>query len=252
MNKINDLPKTSKDETIVAWTTFAFLILALIIFILLITTWIYYSWIRKNNSKGYTGKEITEEISKKANINMEIKNSWFYVKYWNYNKRKNMYRLRPWTYSRNSIWTIMEATQQVYVTTIKLKKKKEIWLVFWIPVILRVTGYIFAVIFLFIGIKDFKELEKENSNWLDNIKWLWIGIAMLTIFSFHTIADILRIIVIRKNVLSILKEMKFTNEEISSINKIYICRLIYSITAFFLEINKLIIKIILKIWDFIK
>ncbi|NQZ65853.1 MAG: zinc metallopeptidase [Mycoplasmatales bacterium] len=230
--------KLSDSEQIIA---IIIIILSALVFVLsigLFSMWIYYSWIKRVNSQNYTGADLTKYIFDKTNTDVQIKNSWFYVKYWNYNKRKNTYRLRPWTYSRKSIWTMMEASQQAYVTTIRKEKGKQFWLIFRLPLLFRIIGGIGGISLIFLAIHD-----SNNLNDWDFGHWLLVIMGISIIFIGYTIADVGRVYVLWKNVLPVIKDSGLSNEELAAIKRIFFWRMIYSIVVVILEILKLIFRI---------
>ncbi len=235
--KLNGKYLTSNEE-IVFWIVIGISALLLLLSIGLFSMWIYYSWIKRNNSKNYTGEDITKFLFEKTGTNVEIKKSIFYAKYWNYNKRKGTHKLRPWTFSRRSVWTMMEASQQAYVTTIRKEKGKQFWWIFRLPFIFRLVGAIAGMALIYLGASK----ETDFNKW-DFQNWLWIISGISVIFIGYTIADAGRVYVFWKNVVPLLKDSGLSEKELKAINRIYFWRLVYSVVAVILEIIKLIIRL---------
>ena len=227
-------------ELTMAYVVFGFGALLLLLSLGIAIMWVYYSWIRRNNSKNYTGKEISEFIFKKAGMNPEIKSSFFYVKYWNLNKRKNTYRLRPWTMNRRSIWTMMEASQQAYASTIRETKGKTFWLIFRLPVILRVAGALVSALFIYLGLKTF---DGGISN-MNTKTWLLFSVAISVLLISYTIADVGKVYVLWKNIVPLLKDSGLDEKELKAINRIYFWRMVYAIVVVILEVIKLVVQLL--------
>ncbi len=224
-----------------------FFVLALIIFISFILMWIYNSKINKKNSKDFTGKTITEYIFDKRGVEVNYKENYLYVKFWNYYKKKKIHKLRPWTASRKSIWSIMDASQQAYVTTVVEKKeKKNMWNIYWTPLIIVIFGYVLCGVFLVVDTKTFKNFDS-----LKGVNWLWLGLAISSIIFTHTIADFIRIITIWKNTMPLLKDSGLTEKELKRINVIFFLRSLLSIISYFLTVKKIFVKLALKVYHWI-
>lgn len=235
--KINGESLTT-NEQIIFWIIVGFAGLVLLLSIGLFSMWIYYSWIRRNNSKNYTGKDITNHIFQKTGTNVEVKKSWFYIKYWNYNKKRGTHKLRPWTYDRRSIWTLMEASQQAYATSIRKEKGKQYWLIFRLPGIFRIIGLIAGIGLMYLGLKDVNNLDAITYG-----DWTWIGLGITVVFIGYVIADSGRVFVLWRSVTPLLKDSGLQESELKAINRIYFWRLVYSIAVVILELLKLILQI---------
>jgi len=235
--QLNGKPLTGNEE-IIAWVIVGLSALTALLGLGLFIMWIYYSWIRRNNSKNYTGADITEYMFKKTGTNVEVKSAWMYIKYWNYNKRAGTHKLRPWTYNRKSIWTMMEASQQAYATTIRATKGKQFWLIFRIPSIFRIIGLLAGAGLIYLGVKDVTGLENLS---LDN--WVWIALGISAIFVGYVIADSGRVFVLWRNVVPLLKDSGLSDEELKAINRIFFWRLVYSLAIVIVELIKLVLKL---------
>ncbi len=224
-----------------------FLVLALIIIVAFIFMWLIHSRIKKNNSKDFTGKTITEYIFNKEEVEVNYKESYLYVKFWNYYKKKKIYRLRPWTASKKSIWAIMDASQQAYVATVVEKnEKKQLWNIYWIPLIIVIIGYIFCGVFLVVDPKTFKNFQS-----LKGVNWTWLGLAIGSVIFSHAMADCVRIITVWKKVIPLLRESGLTDNELKRINIIFFLRSLLSIVSYFLTVKKIFVKLALKVYNWI-
>lgn len=212
--------------------------LMLFLTLMLAFLWIYYSMIRRNNSKNWTGRDMTEYVFNKAGMNVDIKSSFFYIKYWNYNKRKGTYRLRPWTHNRRSIWTLMEAAQQAWASSIRQERGKLFWLVFRLPFIWRVLGFVGAVVIFVLSLRG-----ANFDDGLSTGRWIGIAAGVSVLFIGYLIADAGRIFYIKKNVVPFIRDCGLEEREIKAINRIYLWRLIYSVAAVIIELIKLALKI---------
>lgn len=224
-----------------AYVAIAVLALAGIVFLLsigLLIMWIKYSWIDRHNSKNWTGADVADWILKKHGVNAEMQSSIWYAKYWNHNQRKGTFKLRPWTYSRQSIWTLMEASQQAYASAIRANKGATFWLLFRMPGILRAAGIILGAVFFYFGLR--------NVNDTNNIDWAYIGIGVSVVFITYLIADCGRVWILWRNVPKLLKESGLQDWEVKAINRIYFWRLVYAIAVVILEIIKMILQIAIK------
>ena len=203
----------------------------------LFVMWIKYSWIKRNNSKDFTGEEITKKLFQENHINPKIKKSFFYVKYWNHKKKTNTYKLRPWTYSRKSIWTMMEASQQAYATIIRQTNKKTFWLVFRIPQIIAIGGLLIGSGIIFLGLETTKQVGTSiDINWKTI---LGISIVIFTIiFSL-----VWRSWLLRKNVPNLIKNCGLNKYELNAIKKIFTWFLVYAIAQAILQIIRIILRV---------
>ncbi|CAM9139373.1 hypothetical protein MYMA111404_03380 [Mycoplasma marinum] len=224
-----------------------FLLITLMTLLTLLIVWFFHSQIKRKNSKNYTGYEMSKYIFKKTNVQVEIKNTFFYVKFWNYNKRENVHKLRPWTSNKKSIWALMEASKQAYVTSAVINKSKDLWRLFWIPLIIKTIGYILFIVFLLVSKKDY-----SNANIKDNVNWVWIGTSVGVLFASHTIADIIRTTTIWKRVMILLIDSELDSKEIESIRLMFLVRTLFSLGAYFIDNNKLIVRIVFWIIDLLR
>ncbi|CAM9100346.1 hypothetical protein [Mycoplasma todarodis] len=243
----NEVSQMSHDAR-VAWTIAqVILILALIISIAFILMWIYNSKIKRKNSKDYTGKDITNYIFDKRGVEVNYKESYLYVKFWNYYKKKKLYRIRPWTASRKSLWTLMDASQQAYVTTaIERNEKKQLWGIFWAPLIIVIVGYVLCGVFLVADAKTLKNYET-----LKGVNWTWMSLAIASVIFSHSIADFTRIVTVWRKVMPLLKETGLTKRELITINVIFFLRSLLSIISYFLTVKKIFVKLSLKFYNWI-
>ena len=202
--------------------------------------WIYYSWMRRENSMNYTGRDLTQKLFDNEGLNTTIKNSLFYAKFWNHNKRKDTYRLRPWTHNRRSIWTMMEASQQAYATIIREKKPSEFWIAFRLPRIIGFAGIIIGVALITWAIHaagGFAEFNGGVGEWIK----ISIGISVVAVTMAYT--TIWRAYVLRKNVPPMLEQTGLNEYEINAIKKIFTWALVYSIAQAILQSIKLAMQV---------
>ena len=240
--KNNGKPLTSTEE-IITWVLIGFAALALLLTLLLGIMWIYYSWIKRSNSKDYTGKDITEYIFQKTGTEVEVVSAWMYLKYWNYNKRRNTHKLRPWTHNRKSIWTLMEASQQAYATSIRKDNAKQYWLIFRIPGILRFIGVIAGGLLFYMGLKGLGDGSINSIQDIELKNWIWIGLGTTVILLAYTIADVGRVFLLWKNVKPLLADSGLNEKELKAINRIFFWRLMYSLVIVIIELIKLALKV---------
>ncbi len=228
----------SGSSLVAAYIVIGFSIAVILLSIGLFTMWIYYSWIRRTNSKDFTGKTITEYMFKQAKVDVEVKKSWLYIKYWNYNKRRATHKLRPWTYNRQSIWTLMEAAQQAYATTIRQSKSKQFWMIFRLPNIFKGIGVIGSIGLFYLGLKGV-----PSGGDLALRDWIWVSLGLAVLFISYTIADAGRVFILWKNVVPLLKDSGLNEKELKAISRIYFWRLVYSVVVVILELIKTAIEI---------
>ena len=233
MYKIFD--KYSSLEVGLIWTAIAVGAITFVLGIGLFVMWIKYSWIEKENSLNYSGKDLTEKIFSENNINVEIKRSLFYSKFWNHNKRKQTYRLRNWTYDRRSIWTMMEASQQAYATTIRETNKKQFWIAFRIPQLVMMFGGLLGVGLTAWGIHTIATEAtsiKEGANWKT---YSLIIIGMSVLFAASIYATCWRAWCLKKNVLPLIQNIGFNQHELKAIQRIFNWAFLYSIANAILQ-----------------
>ncbi len=243
----SELKQMPHDARVVWTITQVVLILALIISIAFILMWIYNSKIKRGNSKDFTGKSLTKHIFDKREVEVVYKESYLYVKFWNYYKKKKVHRLRPWTASRKSVWTLMDASQQAYVTTvIERNEKKQLWGIFWAPLITVIVGYVLCGVFLVVDAKTLK-----NYQTLKGVNWTWMGLAIASVIVSHAIADFTRIVTVWRKVMPLLKETGLNDNELKRINVIFFLRSLLSIISYFLTIKKIFVKLALKLYNWI-
>jgi hypothetical protein len=202
--------------------------------------WIRFSWIKRTNSADYTGADLTNKMFNKAKINPEIKNSIFYAKYWNHNKRRNTYRLRPWTYQRKSIWTMMEASQQAYATIIRQTQPKAFWLAFRLPGFIKIGG---SVISIGLIIYAFTGSNQIVNGTLTVTQWFIVSIAIGILITSMLVSEIWMIWILRRDVPTYLQDSGLSEYEIKSIKLIFTWRLVYAIARAIAEILRIAIQI---------
>lgn len=209
----------------------------------IIVLWIRFSWIKRTNSANYTGADLTQKMFDKANIDPQILNSFFYAKYWNHNKKKNTYRLRPWTYKRKSIWTMMEASQQAYATILRKNKPKSFWLAFRLPGFIRLVGLIISIsmlAYVFINIST-QDVTKFTIS-----EWFIIGTALLILILTFMLSEIWMIWILRRDVPKYLEGLGLNEYEIRCIKTIFTWRLVHAISKAILQIIQIILRIALN------
>ena len=182
--------------------------------------WIRYSWIRKNNSLDYTGRDVTQALFNNAGISKEIKSSMWYAKYWNSGKKGTYYRLRPWTHDRKSIWTVMEASRQAYAEITRSTDKKRYWLAFRLPSVLNIGGTLVAAAIASIGIIEVRELKAGET--LSVKAWISFGAAVSMLFTITSISYCWANYALMKHVLPILRPLGFQEEELRAIKSIFV------------------------------
>ena len=193
----------------------------------LFVMWIKYSWIKRSNSQNYTGADLTNVMFQNEGQNYEIRSSFFYLKFWNHNKRRNTYKLRPWTHDRRSVWTMMEASQQAYASIIREKHPKTFWTAFRLPRLVSMGGAIIGVGIMVWGIKaavDLGSLENWNFE-----AWLKVSIGISVVLVSVAYATVYRAYVLKKNVVPLLEKTGLNQYELDSIQKIFNWALVYAI-----------------------
>lgn len=235
---MNNIFKTFKDvpEGLV-WTLIVLSSILSFLGIALLTVYIYYSWIRRENSKNWNGEHVSRFILDQGELqDVQVVSSFFYYKYWNFNKRRRTFKLRPWTVQRRSIWTIMESAQQAYASTLRSKKSFQFWLLFRIPTIVVILAWIVAG-----GIFWFSFTKVENDS---DMKWALISIGILIVAAGLTTAESLRIWILFKNVPPLLEKAQFTPEEVKAVRNIYLWRFAFAFVNAIMRLIQLIIQIV--------
>ena len=239
----------SKDFTINA-LIIAALVVAAITIVLgfgLFVMWIKYSLFKRNNSINATGGQLTQWIFNNNGINAEIRSSFFYSKYWNHNKRRNTYKLRPWTMGRKSIWTMMEAAQQAYVTVIRGKKKKTFWYAFRLPQIISFAGTFAGIGLIAWAITGLKEsghvIDWSKVSWGIYLK-ISLGISVVMLASMY--AQVWRAAVLKRNVVPMIKKSGLNESELKAIQRIFTWALLYAIANAILQSIRVIVEILSK------
>ena len=221
----------------------AVLIMSLVVFAVYVKT----SWIERENSKNMTGGELTRKIlNEEGMADVEIKPSYFYAKYWNHSKRKNTFRLRPWTIRRRSIWTMTEAAQQTVVSTWRRKKGRmgTAFTIFRIPTIISVASVILSIGTIIYMFLKFRTGEGIAVNSPEGRKTIAIVIIAFTFIATLTAwADVLKLSIIKKHVTPILEKQGFTDKEIKLFKLIYTSRLILAIAVAIYNTLRLILQI---------
>lgn len=224
------------------WTALAIGIIVFILGFGLFVLWIRYSLVKRNNSLNYTGADVTGAIFNKTGINVEIKNSLFYSKYWNHNKKRGTYRLRPWTYSRKSIWTMMEASQQAYATTIRETDKAQFWIAFRLPQLVMSIGGLIGIALTFWGVWAItsNNVDPYSASWKT---WSLIisGLSIIALSSIY--ATCWRAWCLKKNVVPLIKDLGFSEYELKAIQRIFNWAFLYSIANAILQTLRVILSI---------
>lgn len=223
----------------------AAMIVGAFVFILgmgLFVMWIKYSWIERNNSLNYTGRDLTERMFHDNGINPEIKSSFFYSKYWNHNAKRNTYRLRPWTHDRRSIWTLMEAGQQAYATIIRNTKKKEFWLAFRMPQLIMWAGGLVGAGLIAYGWYAYENLAIGHSASFWNT-WVWIALGFLVLLTSMTYATCWRAWQLRKHVVPMISNIGFAEHELRAIQSIFNWAFLYAFANAILQTIRIALEI---------
>lgn len=207
-------------------------VLAVISLIVVAFYWIKYSWVRKTNSQNLDGMMVTRKVLENSALaNVEIKKSMMYAKYWNHNKKKGTYRLRPWTHDRQSLWTIMEATSQAYASSVRENKSKEFWLLFRLPSIIRTVAILIALL------AGYLLLNSGAS----------IGIFVTAIIGIVTIPFLIAncgaFYMLMENAMPLVRTLGLTDEEVKIIKKIYVIRFVFAVVATVLDLMRLAIQL---------
>lgn len=233
---MNVIEKMTSLEQTLFWTAAALGGVVAIFGIAFLVVWIKYSWIKNNNSLNVTGGQLTEEIFKRNGVSAQVRPRWMYVKYWNHNKRRDTYALRPWTYERKSIWTLMEATQQAYATTIRQTKPKTFYLAFRMPNLIGIVSSLVGV-----GIIAYMIYKNDEiSGWKD---FTILGLAISIIVVGQATSFLWRAAHIKKHAIGLIRDLGFTDQELRQIQFIYTFVLAMAIARMIYELIKLAFKI---------
>lgn len=227
---------------ILIYTIIVFSVIAFIFGIIIFVSWIKHSWINRENSLNYTGADLTKHIFRNNNINAEVKSSFWYAKYWNHNSRRNTYKLRPWTHSRKSLWTMMEASQQAYATVIKNNNKRKFFIVFRLPFIINIISLLVSVALVFYATKN---LNSFSDIWKAGISvWSFIIFSVVILFLSASYSVTYRSYTLKKNVVPMIKSIGFLPHEIETIQKIFNLVFIYSFLIAIIDTLWLILDVI--------
>ena len=210
----------------------------------LFVMWIKYSWMNQHNSMNYTGKDLTQKMFQKYGVNAEIKSSFFYSKYWNHNERRNTYKLRPWTHDRQSLWTMMEASQQAYATIIRKTNKRDFWAAFRLP---QLVGWIGGLLGMALVVWAFYGLEKLDIN--SNGDWqFWVKVSLGFSVTFTAVAFsvVRRAYLLKKNVVPMIADMGFQESELRVIQQIFNWAYIYAWANAILQLIRMVMDIYMK------
>lgn len=204
--------------------------------------WIKYSWIEKTNTMGYTGGSLTQKLFSENGLNLEIQSSYFYAKYWNHNKRRNTYKLRPWTVNRSSIWTMMEASQQAYATIIRETKPSIFWTAFRLPRFISWAGGVIGI-----GIVSWGIYAAHDAGRIDNPnfdEWLRIWVGFSVVVATTAWALVYKTLILRKEVPKLLSSSGLLEFELEAIRKIYNWFAVYAIANAILQSIRLLLEIL--------
>ena len=226
----------------------AALVVAVITFILgigLFVMWIKYSWFKRENSINATGGQLTQWIFNNNNVDAKIQSSFFYSKYWNHNKRRGTYKLRPWTMNRRSIWTMMEASQQAYVTVIREKKKKTFWYAFRLPQLISFAGSLVGIGLMAWAITGLKEsghgINWSNASWGVYLK-ISLGLSIVMLASMYS--QVWRATLLKKHVLPLIKNSGLNDYELKAIQRIFTWALLYAIANAILQSIRVVVELL--------
>lgn len=200
--------------------------------IIMLIFWIKYSWIRNTNSQNLNGLAVTQKaLSDSPLANVEIKKSIVYAKYWNHNKKKGTYRLRHWTYDRQSLWTIMEATSQAYASKVRETKSFEFWWLFRLPSLIRTAATIVGIIACYFLINT----HASAGLFVTAIIGI-IGVPFL-------FANCGALYVLMKNAMPIVESLGLTDEEVQIIRRIFVLRFVLAFIVTILDLARLVIQL---------
>ncbi|NQZ29077.1 MAG: zinc metallopeptidase [Mycoplasmatales bacterium] len=201
------------------------LIMSLVVFAIYIKT----SWIERENSKNITGGELARKILDEEGMdNVKIKPSYFYIKYWNHSKRKNTFRLRPWTVNRRSIWTMTESAQQTIVSTWRKNngRMRTAFTIFRIPTIINIASLVISIgliIYIYLNFHSNGSFSINSPKWRKTIVIFIVGFTFAA--TLVAWADVVKLSIIKKHVIPILEKQGFTDNEIKLFKLIYTSRL---------------------------
>lgn len=230
-----------------AWAAIVVGAFVMILGLGLFVMWIRYSWIERNNTLNITGGELTQKIFQDHGLNPEIKSSFFYSKYWNHNARRNTYRLRPWTHDRRSLWTMMEASQQAYATTIRNTNKREFWLAFRLPQLVMWAGGLIGGGLIAYGIYGYEKAGTPSQNFWDT--WFWMVMGTLILIIAMTYATCWRAWKLKKNVVPMISKVGFAEHELRIIQSIFNWAFLYAFANAILQTIRIALEIAQKIND---
>ncbi len=135
---------------------------------------------RRNNSKGYTGIEVSEEILKKYKEPIKVKSSFWSITYVRYNQAQKILKLGKIDSRRRSLWTMATVARQTYAAHLIEEQKKgnkpaihPIWIrlqTFWISVGISIFLNIVTVIMI---------IDVGTNEHLGLIFWSWLALILL-------------------------------------------------------------------------
>ncbi len=206
------------------------------------------SWVDRGNSKNLTGGELARKILDKNGMkSTTLKPAWIYIKYWNHSKRKDTFKLRPWTVNRKSIWTMTEAAQQTVVSTWRSQHGKlgMAFKIFRFPTLIKILASLLA--FASAGITFWllhsQKIVLNTPKDLAKIAGI-LSFILLLIASLIAWADVLKLAIIRKKVTPHLLEQGFNKKEIKAFRMIYTSRLVLAIAIAILTTIRMILRLI--------
>ncbi len=152
------------------------------LFIGFIQMFLYFklSFGRKNNGKGYTGIEVSEEIIKKYKEPIKVESSFWSITYVRYNQSKRILKLGKIDSRRKSLWTMATVARQTYAAHLIEEKNKgnktpihPIWIrlqTFWINVGISVFLNVVTIIMI---------VNVSTQEHLGIIFWIWLVVIMI-------------------------------------------------------------------------
>lgn len=201
--------------------------------------YIYYSWVRRKNEEKQQGFDAARKVFNKAgNTNVKIVSSLLIFKWWNYSKRKNVFKLRPWTHNRTSYWTLMDASSQAYLADVKFNKKDKHFSMYTFPLILRIISIVCGALAIIVAIiAPFVVPGNEDYKGKDLIlPYLLIAAAVWVIGS--AIGSLNKSKELRKNLLPMFKGI-ISDSEARSIKRVLVFKWMFAWSSLILSITSI-------------
>lgn len=224
-------------------------------------TWIKYSWFHRSNTANLTGGQLAQSYLQKHGVNakrikfrgtgdgyinrINVESAFFYLRPYVIKNGSLTLRLLPWTYSRQSIYTLAMAMESAWaISSSKSNRFNSFWWDFSrkITLIFVLLPLVFAALFALAPYTGFTIFPSANSSTIAIVLSI-VGSLVLILFALSQLSFYSKS---RKEITANLVGV-LSPYEIKAINWIFKIKFIYYLVRMIYEVLRLILQIIILV-----